>query len=72
MAPDVTTTTRRPVDRTAVTSEASRSMAEGSTPPDPVVTDEDPIFTTTVPEVTPWPPGVVPLTIDGAGRRRRP
>ena len=48
IAPEVTTTTRAPAARDSATSAASLSMAAVSTRPDPSVTDEEPIFTTTV------------------------
>ena len=48
MAPDVTTTTRWPAARAWATSPASLSMADVSTRPSAVVTEDEPIFTTRV------------------------
>ena len=59
MAPDVTTTTRWPARRAWATSPASLSMAAVSTRPSAVVTEDDPIFTTSV-------RGVVATVIGGA------
>ena len=48
MAPEVTTTTRWPARRAWATSDASLSMAAVSTRPSAVVTEDDPILTTSV------------------------
>ena len=66
MAPEVTTTTRSPADRSRPTSSASLATASASIPPPSSVTDDDPIFTTTVRADTPvvW---AAPLTTSVAG-----
>ena len=61
-APEVTTTTRRPSARAPATSPLSLSMASPSTRPEPVVTEDEPILTTTVRPVVDPDLKVPPLT----------
>ena len=68
MAPEVTTTTRVPAARAPATSAPSLSMASASTRPEPVVTEEEPILTTTVRAVACPDCGASPTTAGGAGR----